>query len=222
MQAINKYSVIEWLSQTPSATLRALTRLAAGHKAAMRGSMTGLFFALLATVVVGLGARDQVLVGQLSGRHGPRPAILLVACISGTLAAVLAAWGGVQVAGMTGGSARLFLVALAVGLAGLELIVLSPRPAPREPTHSLGAFALVLFAMQLTDAARFMIFALAVLTRAPITTAMGGAVGAMLVVAAGWSGLFGAAPKLRPIRRMLGVLLLMLAAALGAPIIARS
>lgn len=184
--------------------------------------MTGLLFALLATVVVGLGARDQVLVGQLSDRHGPRPAVLLVACLSGALAASAAAWGGVQMAGMIGSSARLFLVALAIGLAGLELIVRSPRPAPNEPTHSLGAFALVLFAIQLTDAARFVVFALAVLTRAPLTTAMGGAVGAMLVVAAGWSGLVAAAPRLRPVRRMLGVLLLLLAIALGAPVIARN
>lgn len=182
--------------------------------------MTGLLFALLATVVVGLGARDQALVGQLSDRHGPRPAVLLVAFLSGTMAAAAAAWAGVQVAGMIGSSARLFLVALAIGLAGLELIIRSPRPAPTEPTHSLGAFALVLFVIQLTDAARFVVFALAVLTRAPLTTAMGGAVGAMLVVAAGWSGLFGPAPRLRPVRRILGALLLLLAIALGAPVIA--
>lgn len=183
--------------------------------------MTGLFFALIATIVSGVGARDQALVGQLSAQQGARQSLLLVAWLSGILATVAAAWGGAQVAGLIGGSARLFLVALAVGLAGLEMIALAPRPAPMEPTHSLGAFALVLFVMQLTDAARFMVFALAVLTRAPVSVAMGGAVGAMLVVVAGWSGLVRTGrPGLVRLRRVLGALLVLLALTLGVAVIA--
>jgi hypothetical protein len=112
------------------------------------------------------------------------------------------------------GNARLFLVALALGLAGLELIIFRPRAAPAEPTHSLGAFAIVIFAIQLTDAARFVVFALAALTRAPLTTGLGGAVGAALVVGAGWM-LLGRAPWLAQVRRGLGVALLLLAVGLG-------
>ncbi|MEA3263215.1 MAG: hypothetical protein U9R07_06995 [Pseudomonadota bacterium] len=176
--------------------------------------MTGLLFALLATLLVGVGARDQVLVAQLAARQGARPSLLLVAIASGMAAAGLAAWGGAQVAGLMAGNARLFLVALALGLAGLELIVLRPRAAPAEPTHSLGAFAIVIFAMQLTDAARFVVFALAAMTRAPLATGLGGAVGAALVVAAGWM-LFGQAASLGRLRRGLGVGLLLLAVGLG-------
>jgi hypothetical protein len=176
--------------------------------------MTGLLFALLATLLVGVGARDQVLVAQLAQRQGGRPSLLLVAIASGMLAAGLAAWGGAQVAGLMVGNARLFLVALALGLAGLELIIFRPRAAPAEPTHSLGAFAIVIFAMQLTDAARFVVFALAALTRAPLTTGLGGAVGAALVVGAGWL-LVGQAPWLGQVRRGLGVALLLLAVGLG-------
>lgn len=176
--------------------------------------MTGLLFALLATLLVGVGARDQVLVGQLAQRQGARPSLLLVAIASGMLAAGLAAWGGAQVAGLMVGNARLFLVALALGLAGLELIIFRPRAAPAEPTHSLGAFAIVIFAIQLTDAARFVVFALAALTRAPLTTGLGGAVGAALVVGAGWM-LLGRAPWLGQVRRGLGAALLLLAVGLG-------
>ncbi len=176
--------------------------------------MTGLLFALLATLLVGVGARDQVLVAQLAERQGARPGLLLVAIASGMAAAGLAAWGGAQVAGLMVGNARLFLVALALGLAGLELIVLRPRVAPAEPTHSLGAFGIVIFAMQLTDAARFLVFALAALTRAPLTTGLGGAVGAALVVGAGWM-LLGRASWLGQLRRGLGAALLLLAVGLG-------
>lgn len=176
--------------------------------------MTGLLFALIATLLVGIGARDQVLVAQLAERQGARPALLMVAIASGMAAAAIAAWGGAQVAGLMAGNARLFLVALALGLAGLELLVLAPRAAPAEPTHSLGAFALVIFAMQLTDAARFVVFALAALTRAPLTTGLGGAFGAALVVGAGWM-LLAQAPWLGRLRRGLGAALLLLAAGLG-------
>lgn len=178
--------------------------------------MTGMLFALIATLIVGLGARDQVLVAQLSARQGGRPALLLVAVGSGALAAAIAAWGGAQVAGLMAGPARLFLAAVALGLAGLELIALQPRRAPTEPTHSLGAFAVVIFASQLTDAARFLVFALAALTRAPLTAGLGGAIGAALIVAVGWAAADKLhTPRLSGLRRWLGAALMLAALALG-------
>lgn len=179
--------------------------------------MTGMLFALITTLIVGLGARDQVLVAQLSARQQGRPALLLVAMASGALAAALAAWGGAQVAGLMAGPARLFLAALALSLAALELIALQPRRAPEEPTHSLGAFAIVIFASQLTDAARFLVFALAALTRAPLTTGLGGAIGAALIVAAGWMAADALrAPRLSGLRKWLGAVLMLAALAVGA------
>ncbi|MFN5084363.1 MAG: hypothetical protein ACK5EX_02650, partial [Novosphingobium sp.] len=53
------------------------------------------------------------------------------------------------------------------------------------------------------------------LTRAPLTTGLGGAVGAALVVGAGWM-LLGRASWLGQLRRGLGVALLLLALGLGA------
>lgn len=147
--------------------------------------------------------------------------MLLVAGISGVAAAALAAWGGAQIAGLLPGNARTFLVAMALGLAGTELIFRAPRPAPTEPTHSLGAFALVLFAIQLTDAARFLVFALAALTRAPVTTGMGGALGAILVVAAGWIMLLPLKARwLTGLRRGLGGLSALLALVLAVQVLA--
>lgn len=178
--------------------------------------MTGLLFALLATLFVGIGARDQMLVARLSERQGSRPALLLVAICSGVLASAMAAWGGTQVAELMGGRARLLVVAMALVLAGLEMLVLAPRRAPAEPTHSLGAFALVIFAMQLTDAARFLVFAIAVLTRAPLTSGLGGAIGAMMVVTAGWAAFaLLRSPRLVWLRRALGLALLLIGLALG-------
>lgn len=178
--------------------------------------MTGLFFALLATLIVGIGARDQMLVAQLAERQGARPALLLVALASGALAAGLAAWGGAQVAELMAGRARLLVVALALVLAGLEMLVLAPCRTPAEPTHSLGAFAIVIFAIQLTDAARFLVFAIAVLTRAPLTSGLGGAIGAMAVVTAGWAAFaLLRSPRLVWLRRGLGLALLLIGLALG-------
>jgi len=80
--------------------------------------MTGLFFALLATLLVGFGARDQLLVAQLAERQGARPALLLVAAVSAAVTAGLAALAGAEASTLLAGTARLFLVTLAVALAG--------------------------------------------------------------------------------------------------------
>ena len=179
--------------------------------------MTGLLLALIATLIVGLGARDQVLTAQFADRRGGGAMVLPVAIISGAVAAALAAWAGSQVAGLMIGNARLFLVGLALGLAGLEMALLKPRTAPAEPTRSLGAFAIVIFAAQLTDAARFVVFALAALTRAPLTTGLGAAIGAALVVALGViAAELVRAPWLAVLRRWLGAGLALLGMGLAA------
>ena len=62
-------------------------------------------------------------------------------------------------------------------MAGLECLVIRPRTAPEEPTRSVFAHAIVLIAHQLTDGARFLIFAIAVASAAPDAAALGGAAG---------------------------------------------
>ena len=80
--------------------------------------------------------------------------------------------------------ARVMLAGMALDLAGLEALVLRPGRKPVEPTHSLGAFALVLLALQVTDPVRFVVFAVGVGTAAPIPAAIGGAVASAVLLAA--------------------------------------
>lgn len=158
-----------------------------------------MIFALLAVLIVGVGARDQLLVAQLAARQGRHPAAL-----------VLAAWAALALTAQMNGNARLFFAALACGFAGLELILARAPKPPAEPTHSLGAFLIVLIAQQLTDAARFLVLAIALATRAPIAAGVGGALASMAVVAAGWlAGNALAGFGFRPLRRWLGAAMLL-------------
>ncbi|HEX4848883.1 MAG TPA: hypothetical protein VFV30_12125 [Novosphingobium sp.] len=179
--------------------------------------MTGFLLALIATVLVGFGARDQVLVAGFSARQGQRPALLLVGLLSAAVAAGGALWlAGAFAAGLAA-PVRTMLAVLALGLAGIEMLLTRPGPRPAEPTESLGAFALVLLAGQLTDAARFLLMALSLASVLPGAAGLGGALGGMAVVAIGWAG--GQAlldlPLVR-IRRWLGGALLIAAAVLVA------
>lgn len=178
--------------------------------------MAGFLFAFLGMFIAGIGARDQLLVAGLAARRGQRPAALLVAVGCAALTAAIAVAGAGLVVPLLAGNARLLLAALALGLAGAEMLVARRSVAPREPTDSLGAFALVLFARQLTDGSRFLLFAIAVATDAAIPAGLGGALGAAGVVAAGWIGAHELARRnLVPLRRTLGALLFAVATVLA-------
>ena len=180
------------------------------------GSMSGFLFAFIALLITGIGARDQLLVAALAERRGQRPAALLVGAGSAAVTAAIAAAGAAFVIPLLNGSARLLVAALALALAGAEMLIARASPTPQEPTDSLGAFALVLFAQQLTDAARFVLFGIAVATGAILPAAIGGAAGGAGVVAAGWLGAGALARRnLIPLRRGLGAVVLALAAALA-------
>lgn len=178
--------------------------------------MTGFLLAFLAIVVAGTGARDQLLIAALAARQGQRPALLLVAAASAALAAGAALWLAASFAPQLASPARQMLAVLALALAAVEMIALRSRRVPVEPTQSLGAFAVVLLALQLTDAARFVLFAIAVASLLPGAAALGGALGGIAVAAIGWAG--GAewlAQPLQRVRRGLGVVLLIVAGTLG-------
>ncbi|MBK6803236.1 hypothetical protein [Novosphingobium sp.] len=178
--------------------------------------MSGMIFALLAVLAAGIGGRDQVLVAQLAARQGRHPAALVLALGSAAATSALAAWAALALTAQMNGNARLFFAGLACGFAALELIFArAPRP-PAEPTHSLGAFLIVLLAQQLTDAARFLILAIALATRAPIAAGVGGALASMALVAAGWmAGEALAARSFKGLRRALGAAMLLVGIALA-------
>lgn len=186
--------------------------------------MSGFLFAFLAVLLAGIGARDQVLVAGLTARQGQRGGLLLTAIAVSVATAAAAAWAAQLVVPLLPGSgARVFFAAIALGLAGLELLAVKPKPPEGEPTHSLGATAIVLAAQQVTDAARFIVLGLAAATGAPIAAGVGGAAAGALVVAAGWLG--GAdllALRLRGVRLGAGLLLLAVAGWLAFGVLSRA
>ena len=178
--------------------------------------MSGLILALIGALLAGVGARDFVLIARLTGRQGRRPLVLVVALASAIGTTVAAVYASQALAAALPGPTRVFIAALAAGMAGIELIVIRPGRAPAEPTHSLGALAVVLLAQHIIDAARFLIFAIAVATRAPIPAALGGAFGSALLVTAAWLGGRDLAKHdLTPLRRIVGVALLIPALYVG-------
>lgn len=147
--------------------------------------MAALLFSLLAVLLVGLGGRDQLTLAALTVRQGLRPALLIAALATCAVSISVAVWASDLIAAMLNTPARTLFLAMALGIAGAEMLILRRASRPLEPTNSLGAFVLVLLAQQLTDAARFVVLGLAVFTRAPVPVAMGaGAAAAALMIGA--------------------------------------
>lgn len=184
--------------------------------------MIWFLLAFLAIVLVGIGARDQLLVATLSARQAQRPALLLISSGSAGLAAFAVLWLGSNFAAQVDPAARPAFAALAMALAAIEMLVIRPRAVPAEPTASLGAFAIVMLARQLTDAARFLLFAIIVASPFPGATALGGALGGMTIVAIGWgAGQSLVELPLRRVRQAVGAILLLAALLSIAAIIDR-
>jgi hypothetical protein len=175
--------------------------------------MSGFLFTFLAALLAGIGARDQVTMAGLTAKLGARLSLLLIAIATAIAASAFAAWGAASITGMFPGRARMLLAAMALGLAGAEALVLrAPKPL-KEPTRSLGAAGIVMLAHQLTDSVRFLVFAIAMATMAPIPAAVGGAAGSAAALTAGWlAGDDLLRPQLPLVRRGVGLLLLLVAA----------
>lgn len=178
--------------------------------------MTGFILALIAVLISGLGARDQLTVAALSRNIGSRPATLIVAIAVCCLTAAFAGYAATLVAPLLAPPARLFLAALALGFAGLEALLLSPVRDPKESTNSLVALTVVLLAHQLTDAARFLIFGVALAADARMPAVLGGGIAGVLLLTAAWAApeVFGW-ERLRWVRRGFGVVMLLLGLWLG-------
>jgi Ca2+/H+ antiporter, TMEM165/GDT1 family len=147
--------------------------------------MSAALLAFLAAVLAGLGARDQMLVAQLAARRSLPLVVVGLAILTSAATAGLAARAGeVLIPELTAG-ARLLFAGFAAVVAGVECLVLRPPRALKEPTRSLAAHAIVLIAHQMTDAARFLIFAIAVATAGPSGAALGGAGGGAASVTIG-------------------------------------
>ncbi|WP_395391140.1 hypothetical protein WBP07_11270 [Novosphingobium sp. BL-8A] len=177
--------------------------------------MSAFYLTWIAVLLAGFGARDQMTVAGLARRQGARPGVLLVALACAVLTAGIAGWAASLLLVQLPPPARAIFAGIALAMAGAELMIFVPRRDPKEPTNSLGALALVLFAQELTDAARFLIFGLSVGLAAPVAAGAGGALGGAALAGLAW-----AAPDLLDrgalcwIRRAIGLLLLLAAAVL--------
>jgi hypothetical protein len=174
--------------------------------------MPAFYLTLVAVLLAGIGARDQVTVAGLALRQGQRPAILVVALMTTAVTAVLAGYAAWFMLKQLPPPARTIFAAIALGMAGVESLVLAPRRNPREPTHSLGALLLVLLAHQITDSVRFVIFGMGVGLAGPIPAAAAGLLGGSLLVGFGWlrPDLPGM-PVARRVRRLIGLALALVA-----------
>ncbi|SFG47807.1 hypothetical protein SAMN05518801_13215 [Novosphingobium sp. CF614] len=170
--------------------------------------MPAFYLTLIAVLLAGIGARDQVTIAGLAQRQGRRPGVLIVALLSAVLTAAFAAWAATIMLAELPPPARTIFAAIALGMAGIESMVLVPRRDPREPTHSLGALVLVLVMHQVTDAARFLVFGMGVGLAGPVPAGVAGMLGGSLLIAFAWfwPHLLGT-PAARWTRRIVGALL---------------
>lgn len=149
--------------------------------------MSGFIIALVTVLCTGFGGRDQRLIAQLSARMGRPGWLLAVAGLTTIATAALAAWAGAYIAAMLAAPAKWMLVAMALGVAAVELAWPIKASAPGEPTRSAGAVLLVFLLRQWSDAARFLLFALAAAFTAPQLVGAGGAAGGLIAITAGWA-----------------------------------
>ncbi|MEM6857576.1 MAG: hypothetical protein AAF559_06865 [Pseudomonadota bacterium] len=156
--------------------------------------MDSFLFCLLLVAGIALGARDQMVIAQLSDaladRSGPfvrRPVPLLVlGCVCAVISAGVMTYAGLSLAALLPQRAAQMLVAFALGLAAFELGWPVRIKAAHEPTRSLGAIGLVILWRQLGDGARFVIFAFAAGAVYPLAAFAGGALGGGVAIAIGW------------------------------------
>lgn len=147
--------------------------------------MTLLFAAFLATFLLGIGGRDQVLIAALAAKLGRRASLLAAGLVAAAMTACVATWLARWIDSAIGGRGTINLALLAAGLAGLQMAWDKPGRLPLEPTRSLGAITLGVLVLQLADPVRLATISLG-LFKPDILCAIGAAGGAGASVTAGW------------------------------------
>jgi putative Ca2+/H+ antiporter (TMEM165/GDT1 family) len=171
--------------------------------------------AFTAVFVVSIGGRDQLLAARLAERLGRSGGLLAVGTIASLASSMAMAAAGLAFALLLPEPAADMLIAIALLIAAVELAWPRMPRLPEEPTASLFATLLVLFARQLGDAARFCVFAFAAggsAWAAGVGGALGGSAAIALGVAVG-SDLAGW--PLRAIRLVIAVVLAVTSVWLG-------
>ncbi|QZH73970.1 MAG: hypothetical protein JY451_09355 [Erythrobacter sp.] len=144
--------------------------------------MAPFFLSFLAVALAMLAGREAVRVSRFAAAGANVGALLALVALAAVAGCALAAWLAGNFAELLGPKQQSWFVAAALVMAGLEVIFLDAPKAPREPTQSLGALALVLFAGVLADASGLLVLSLSVATGAPMLAAAGGGLGAAMVL----------------------------------------
>ena len=176
--------------------------------------MDSFLFAFAAVLLLSIGGRDQIMVARFSAKLGQSGALLGVAVLVSAASAGVMAYAGAHIAVLLPVPAQHMLIAIALAIAALELFWPVRLREATEPTRSLGAIGIVLFARQIGDAARFAVFAFAAATVLAPLAWLGGALGGAGAMLLAWT-LQGELEDRFPLRRVriaLGIVVLLIAA----------
>ena len=147
--------------------------------------MDAFMFTLLLVFVIAFGGRDQLVIAQFSDAVGRSVPLLVLGMGCAAASAAVMAYAGWSIAALLPSRAADMLVAIALGIAAVELSWRVRLKDMKEPTRSYVAIGAVLLVRQLSDAARFIVFAFAAEAVYPAFTIVGGALGGAAAVALG-------------------------------------
>ena len=142
--------------------------------------MPAFYFAMLTSAITCICGREGVRVARLSAALASPAPLLAAVAIGLGLAVTIGGWAGDLIAPTLPSRGKLFLLAIALLVTGLEVALLRAPAQPMEPTRSAGAIVLVVLVAQLTGAAGFLAFALSVAFGPPLLASVGAFLGAIL------------------------------------------
>ena len=151
--------------------------------------MSTFFLTFLAVALAMLAGREALRVARISAAGAGGGALLgvIVVCAIGACAAAAAL--ALTFADLLTAQQKGWFVAAALVLAAAEVMFLDAPDAPSEPTHSLGAIGIVLFAGIMADASGLLVLSLSVASGSPVMAGAGGALAALGVLSfAAFSG----------------------------------
>lgn len=179
--------------------------------------MDALLFALIGCLLGTMGDKSQRLVLALANRFNRDGALIAAILLASIANAALSALAGAFIGPMLAANARLLFLALSLLFLGVGMLWRQSAPDPLAGWR-IGAFLtglLGLFIVQFGDGQQFLILGLATRTGDPVIAGIGGAIGTivgLVPVVIGREKFLDVLP-LKLIRRIAGVLLLLIGAA---------
>lgn len=180
--------------------------------------MDAALIAFALCTLTAFGSRAHLLIAELGETLGRAIGLLAIAAFMALLTTAIMAILGAMLAEPLVGEERQWLIVCTLLLAALELALPVKTPRLVEPTRSLGAIALVLFARQIVDAPRLCAFASAAALADPDHALAGGGLAALLSTALAWFSCNRDFPQTtrNVVRRVLAAILMALGLFIGS------